>query len=61
MSIKRMAIAYVILAAFMLLVVLVGAHRLEEATANQCSTHDWPAKAHQVHMDWCVDNGYQVN
>ena len=61
MSIKRMATAYVMLAAFMILVVFVGAHRLEDATATQCKQHDWPVKAHQVHMDWCVDNGYQVN
>jgi hypothetical protein len=61
MNIKQMATAYVSLAAFMLLVVLIGAHTLDVATATQCATHDWPMKAHQVHMDWCVENGYQVN
>lgn len=34
---------------------------LDKATAQQCRTHDWPVAAHQIHMDWCVDNGYQTN
>jgi hypothetical protein len=34
--------------------------RLEEATARQCITHDWPESQHQTHVDWCHDNGYQV-
>lgn len=33
---------------------------LEKATAHQCKTHDWPAAAHQVHMDWCAANGYDT-
>ena len=36
----------------------VGVDKLDKATAIQCQTHDWPAKAHQVHMYWCADNGY---
>ena len=31
---------------------------LEQATAKQCITHSWPVDAHQIHMDWCADNGY---
>lgn len=34
---------------------------LDAATANQCSTHDWPADKHDIHIEWCLDNGYQVN
>ena len=33
---------------------------LEQATARQCASHDWPADKHQVHVEWCMDNGYQV-
>ncbi len=33
---------------------------LDKATAKQCKTHDWPASAHKVHMDWCADNGYKT-
>jgi cytosine/uracil/thiamine/allantoin permease len=61
MSIKSMVICYALFAAFMLFVVFIGTHQLDKATAVQCKQHDWPVKAHQVHMDWCVDNGYQVN
>jgi hypothetical protein len=35
--------------------------QLDRATAQQCRTHDWPIALHQVHMDWCADNGYQTN
>jgi hypothetical protein len=35
--------------------------QLDQATAQQCRTHDWLVTAHQVHMDWCVDNGYATN
>lgn len=34
---------------------------LDRATAVQCKNHAWPAKAHQVHMDWCANNGYATN
>ena len=36
----------------------VGVKALDKATAAQCRTHDWPIKAHKIHMDWCADNGY---
>ena len=36
----------------------VGIAYLEQATAEQCITHSWPVDAHQIHMDWCADNGY---
>ena len=42
---------------------LIGARmldQLDQATAHQCITHDWPAAAHQIHMDWCADNGYDT-
>ena len=35
-----------------------GVDELDKATALQCRTHDWPVKAHKIHMDWCADNGY---
>jgi hypothetical protein len=35
--------------------------QLDKATAQQCRAHDWPADKHQIHMDWCADNGYQTN
>ena len=34
---------------------------LDEATAQQCKTHAWPQAAHQIHMDWCEDNGYDTH
>ena len=37
-----------------------GVARLDKATALQCRTHDWPVKAHKIHMDWCADNGYST-
>jgi hypothetical protein len=36
-------------------------HNLKQATAHQCATHDWPANAHDIHMEWCADNGYSTN
>jgi len=33
---------------------------LETATAHQCANHLWPASAHDVHIEWCRDNGYVV-
>ena len=38
-----------------------GVQALDKATAEQCKTHAWPQAAHQVHMDWCADNGYATN
>lgn len=40
------------------LLATVGVDKLDKATAHQCVHHDWPAKAHQVHMTWCNANGY---
>jgi hypothetical protein len=40
------------------LLATVGVTELEKATILQCRTHDWPVKAHQVHMEWCAGNGY---
>ena len=39
----------------------VGVHMLDRATAEQCRKHAWPEAAHQIHMDWCADNGYKTN
>jgi hypothetical protein len=39
----------------------VAVHKLDEATAQQCATHDWPVTAHQVHMAWCAANNYKTN
>jgi hypothetical protein len=36
-------------------------HQLDQATAQQCATHDWPKQAHDIHMDWCAANGYATN
>ena len=40
------------------LLATAGVTELEKATATQCRTHDWPADAHYIHMDWCASNGY---
>ena len=39
----------------------VTVHKLDEATAQQCATHDWPKDAHNVHMAWCAANNYKTN
>jgi hypothetical protein len=36
-------------------------YNLDQATAKQCITHDWPAAADRIHKDWCIDNGYKIN
>ena len=33
---------------------------LDAATAQQCANHDWPAADHDTHIEWCLDNGYDV-
>tara|TARA_R110000822_G_scaffold165794_1_gene306307 strand:+ start:1185 stop:1454 length:270 start_codon:yes stop_codon:yes gene_type:complete len=43
------------------LLATVGVTQLEKATAHQCITHDWPANAHYIHMDWCTANGYATS
>ena len=35
--------------------------KLDQATAQQCRTHDWPVHQHQRHMEWCEANGYATN
>jgi len=39
----------------------VTIHQLDQATAKQCASHDWPKQAHEVHMAWCAANGYKTN
>jgi hypothetical protein len=45
----------------MAIVCHLGVQALDKATAQQCRTHAWPQAAHQIHMDWCADNGYATN
>ena len=33
---------------------------IETETRKQCLTHDWPADAHQIHVDFCHAYGYEV-
>jgi len=35
-------------------------HLLDQATAEQCKNHAWPAHADQVHRDWCIANNYEL-
>lgn len=42
------------------LMATVGVDKLDQATALQCRTHDWPVKAHKIHINWCVANGYKI-
>ena len=39
----------------------VTVQRLETATAAQCMQHDWPVKAHELHMAWCAANNYPTH
>jgi len=39
----------------------LSVQKLEAATATQCMQHDWPVKAHQVHMAWCAANNYPTH
>lgn len=39
----------------------IGVSRLDKATAHQCATSDWPAKADDLHRDWCKANGYAIS
>ncbi len=33
---------------------------IEEGTTEQCETNDWPADKHDIHIAWCIHNGYPV-
>ena len=33
-------------------------HLLDQATAHQCLTHDWPINKHQNMMNFCDEYGY---
>ena len=39
----------------------IGAARLDQATARQCATSDWPKAADDLHRDWCKSNGYAIS
>ena len=39
-------------------VTAVAIEYIDHATTVQCQTHTWPVNAHQLHLDWCADNGY---
>jgi len=43
------------------IVTQVTVTQLDHATTQQCASHDWPASAHDIHMDWCAANGYSTN
>ncbi len=36
-------------------------NQLDQATAQQCLTRDWPAYQHAAHMDFCTSYGYPTN
>lgn len=59
----RSLIATYFIAAGVIIIVgtQVAVPALERAVVVQCKNHAWPAKAHQVHMDWCSTNGYPTN
>jgi hypothetical protein len=38
----------------------VMAHKLDQEVRQQCANHNWPAEAHDIHVDWCSANGYAV-
>ena len=61
MTIKQMIFSYTILGLSAIVGVMLAVNGLHEATATQCLQHDWPVQAHQIHMDWCVDNNYPTN
>jgi hypothetical protein len=60
-SYATMAKVFVGFVATMAIVCHLGVQALDKATAEQCKTHDWPQAAHQIHMDWCAENGYATN
>ena len=58
---KATGIALLLVPVIVAITAPVMIQQLDRATAQQCRTHDWPVAAHQIHMDWCADNGYQTN
>ena len=60
-SYATMAKVFVGFVATMAIVCHFSVQALDKATAEQCKTHAWPQAAHQIHMDWCADNGYATN
>lgn len=38
----------------------IGVRALDQATAAQCRTHDWPADKAVATFKWCVANGYAI-
>jgi len=58
---KAFSLAVSGVVATMAIVCHLGVQALDKATAEQCKTHAWPQAAHQIHMDWCADNGYATN
>jgi len=60
-SYATMAKIFVGFALFMGIATQVTVYKLDEATAQQCATHDWPKDAHNVHMAWCAANNYKTN
>jgi hypothetical protein len=61
-SYKAFSLAVSGVVATMAIVCHLGVQALDKATARtMSSTHAWPQAAHQIHMDWCADNGYATN
>ena len=38
----------------------MGVKALDQATRQQCRTHDWPADKAVATSKWCVANGYKI-
>jgi hypothetical protein len=59
---RSLIASYVFVAGLMAVVATqISVQKLESATAIQCMQHDWPAKAHEIHMAWCAANNYKTN
>ena len=42
-------------------IVQSAVNQLDQATAQQCLTRDWPVYQHAAHMDFCTSYGYPTN
>lgn len=58
---KKFSFIVTSIVATMAIVSHFSVQALDKATAEQCKKHAWPQAAHQIHMDWCADNGYATN
>jgi hypothetical protein len=58
---QQLAAAIIAIATTMGIGTQVTIHFINEATAKQCLSHDWPATQHSAHMEWCATNNYPTN